>query len=109
MIKRLPIIPTILVAAAVGLMIWLGIWQLQRARWKEGLLARYAQAETLPPIAFPGRPLRDAQLPLFRMLGTPAADKRQVVFETPHDVRLRHDDLVREVLGWYDKYLGRVQ
>jgi surfeit locus 1 family protein len=65
-IKRLPIIPTILVAAAVGLMIWLGIWQLQRARWKEGLLARYAQAETLPPIAFPGRPLRDAQLPLFR-------------------------------------------
>jgi surfeit locus 1 family protein len=65
-IKRLPIIPTILVAAAVGLMIWLGIWQLQRARWKEGLLARYAQAETLPPIAFPGRPLRDEQLPLFR-------------------------------------------
>ena len=66
MIKRLPITPTVLVAAAVGLMIWLGIWQLQRARWKEGLLARYAQAETLPPIAFPGRPLRDEQLPLFR-------------------------------------------
>jgi hypothetical protein len=38
-----------------------------------------------------------------------AADKRQVVFDTPHDVRLRHDDLVREVLAWYDKYLGRVQ
>jgi hypothetical protein len=31
-----------------------------------------------------------------------------VVFDTPHDLRLRQDDLVREVLGWYDKYLGKV-
>jgi surfeit locus 1 family protein len=66
MIRRLPIIPTLIVAAAVALMIGLGVWQLQRARWKEGLLARYAEAETLPPIAFPGGPLRDDQLPLFR-------------------------------------------
>jgi hypothetical protein len=43
------------------------------------------------------------------MLGTPAADKRHIVFDTPHDVRLRRTDLVREVLDWYDKYLGRVQ
>jgi hypothetical protein len=48
-----------------------------------------------------------AQLLLFRMLGTPAADKRHVVFE-PRDVTLRRSDLVREVLGWYEKYLGRV-
>ena len=53
-------------------------------------------------------PYESAQLPMFRMLGTPAADKRQVVFDTPHDVRLRRSDLVREVLAWYDKYLGRV-
>jgi cytochrome oxidase assembly protein ShyY1 len=66
MIKRLPVIPTIIVLAAVGLMIGLGIWQLRRAQWKEGLLARYAAAETLPPIAFPTVPLRDDQLPLFR-------------------------------------------
>jgi cytochrome oxidase assembly protein ShyY1 len=66
MIKRLPIIPTIVVAAAVALMIGLGIWQLQRAKWKEGLIARYAEAEKAPPIAFPGGPLRDEQLPLFR-------------------------------------------
>jgi hypothetical protein len=51
---------------------------------------------------------KNSQEPLFDMLGTPAADKRHVVFDTPHDVRLRHDDLVREVLGWYDKYLGKV-
>jgi surfeit locus 1 family protein len=66
MIKRLPILPTIVVAAAVALMVWLGIWQLHRAQWKEGLLARYGQAEKLPPISFPTGPLRDDQLPLFR-------------------------------------------
>ena len=41
-------------------------------------------------------------------LGTAAVDKRHVVFDTPHDVRLRRTDLVREVLDWYDKYLGKV-
>jgi cytochrome oxidase assembly protein ShyY1 len=66
MIKRLPIIPTIIVAAAVALMIGLGIWQLRRAEWKEGLLTQYAEAEKLPPIAFPTGPLHDTQLPLFR-------------------------------------------
>lgn len=36
--KRLPILPTLFVAAAVGVMIWLGIWQLQRAAWKTALI-----------------------------------------------------------------------
>ena len=66
MLRRLPILPTIIVAAAVALMIGLGVWQLQRAKWKEGLLARYARAEQLPPIEFPTVPIRDDQLPLFR-------------------------------------------
>ena len=66
MIRRLPIIPTIIVAAAVAMMIGLGVWQLQRAKWKEGLLAQYAKAEQLPPISFPTVPLRDDRLPLFR-------------------------------------------
>ena len=66
MIRRLPLIPTIVVALAVAALIGLGVWQLQRAKWKEGLLARYAQAEKLPPIAWPTVPLKDAQLPLFR-------------------------------------------
>jgi cytochrome oxidase assembly protein ShyY1 len=65
-IRRLPIIPTIVVAAAVAMMIGLGIWQLQRAKWKEGLLVRYGEAEKLPPIAFPTAPIRNDQLPLFR-------------------------------------------
>ena len=66
MTKRLPIVPTIVVLGAVAVLIWLGAWQLQRAKWKERLLARYAQAEELPPIAFPTAPLHDDQLPLFR-------------------------------------------
>jgi predicted esterase len=49
-----------------------------------------------------------SQDPLFRMLGTPEADKRHVVFDTPHDISQRKADLSREVLAWLDKYLGRV-
>lgn len=66
MTKRLPVIPTIVVVAAVAIMIWLGMWQLQRAKWKEGLLAQYAKAEQLPPIVYPTVPLRADQLPMFR-------------------------------------------
>jgi surfeit locus 1 family protein len=66
MIRRLPLIPTLVVAAAIAVMIGLGIWQLKRAHWKEALLTRYAQAEKLPPINWPTVPLRDEQLPLFR-------------------------------------------
>ena len=66
MTPRVPLVPTIIVAAAVALMIGLGVWQLQRAKWKEGLLAQYAQAQKLPPIAWPTVPLKSDQLPLFR-------------------------------------------
>jgi surfeit locus 1 family protein len=60
--RRLPLIPTLIVAAAVATMIGLGIWQLQRAAWKDRLLLDYAQAASLPPIDLDpfigkGRPL----------------------------------------------------
>jgi len=63
--KRVPIISTIVVLAAVATMIGLGIWQLDRARWKQGLVEQYAAAQKLPPIAFPTAPLK-GPLPLFR-------------------------------------------
>lgn len=50
---RFPVLPTILVGAAVATMIGLGVWQLERAQWKEGLLTRYDQAANLPPVAWP--------------------------------------------------------
>ena len=66
MSRRLPIVATLVVVVAVAVMIGLGAWQLQRAKWKAGLLARYEQAEKLPPITWPTVPLRTDQLPLFR-------------------------------------------
>jgi cytochrome oxidase assembly protein ShyY1 len=63
--KRLPLIPTLLVAAAIAVMIGLGVWQLQRAAEKEALLARYHDARGLPPIALPAVP-DPANPPLFR-------------------------------------------
>jgi len=49
-----------------------------------------------------------AQLPMFHMIGTPEAEKRHVVFDTPHDVSQQKTELSREVLAWLDKYLGKV-
>ena len=48
--RRLPIIPTLIVAAAAAVMIGLGFWQLQRAAWKDRLLADYALAATMPAL-----------------------------------------------------------
>ncbi len=42
MARRWPVIPTLLTALAVPAMLGLGIWQLERARWKEALLAQLA-------------------------------------------------------------------
>lgn len=66
MIRRMPVLGTLLVAAAIAVMLWLGFWQLQRAKWKEGVLATAMAAEKLPPIAFPLTLDEDEQLPLFR-------------------------------------------
>jgi cytochrome oxidase assembly protein ShyY1 len=64
--KRIPLFATLLVLAAVAVMIALGVWQLRRLHWKEDLLTRYAAAQGLPPIAFPAVP--DAKAPpLFRL------------------------------------------
>ena len=63
--KRLPIFVTILVLAAVATMIGLGIWQLQRAEWKNDLLATYQAASNKPVISYPSVPMEDNP-PYFR-------------------------------------------
>ncbi|HKT85126.1 MAG TPA: SURF1 family protein [Novosphingobium sp.] len=45
--SRLPLVPTVIVLAAVAVMIWLGFWQLGRLHEKEALLARYTQAQAM--------------------------------------------------------------
>lgn len=57
--KRLPVIPTIIVAFAVAAMIALGIWQLRRADEKAAVLKTLAANQQLPPIAFPAIPIGD--------------------------------------------------
>jgi surfeit locus 1 family protein len=47
MIRRLPVLPTLLVLAAVAVMIRLGFWQLDRMSEKEALLARYEMAQSM--------------------------------------------------------------
>lgn len=66
---RFPLIPTLLVGAAVAAMIGLGIWQLDRRGEKEALIAQYRAASTLPPIAFPVSPKRDKSLYFRRAIG----------------------------------------
>lgn len=63
--KRLPLIPTILVALAVATMIGLGVWQLQRKGQKDALVERYESAAGLSAVAWPIVPDPKA-LPLFR-------------------------------------------
>ena len=50
MIRRWPLIPSILVAAAIATMIGLGVWQLQRRGEKLDLLASLAVAQDQPAI-----------------------------------------------------------
>jgi surfeit locus 1 family protein len=50
-----PVLPTLIVAAAVAAMMALGVWQLQRAEWKARLIERYGQAQTMSSaVPWPG-------------------------------------------------------
>ncbi len=49
-------------------------------------------------------PVETSQDPFFKALGTPAPEKRHVVFEAGHTTPT--DLLIKEVLNWLDHYLG---
>ena len=49
-------------------------------------------------------PFETMQLPMYELLGTPAEDKRHYVSEASHLVP--RDEVIRETLAWFDKYLG---
>jgi eukaryotic-like serine/threonine-protein kinase len=52
-------------------------------------------------------PVESSQQPLFRLLGTPASDKKYVLYETGHAPPRK--DVIRESLDWLDRYLGPVK
>lgn len=64
--RRIPVLPTLVVLAAIATMIGLGLWQLQRLAWKENLLARYETARSMSSeVAWP-RDAAEAERVLFR-------------------------------------------
>ena len=68
---------------------------------------------TIPVLMLNGRydgnfPLESSQRPLFHFLGTPAKDKKHVIYEGGHGIFPR-PAAVRECLDWLDKYLGPVR
>jgi len=71
----------------------------------------YAPRVRVPVLMVNGRydfvnPFETSQQPLFRALGTPAANKRHVVLESGHVPPW--PDVVHETLDWLDRYLGPV-
>jgi serine/threonine protein kinase/dienelactone hydrolase len=72
----------------------------------------FARRVTIPFLMINGRydfdtPLNCCQIPLFHILGTPVKDKRQALFDTGH--LPPRNDIIRETLDWYDRYLGPVK
>jgi hypothetical protein len=53
-------------------------------------------------------PLETSQIPMFRLLGAPAKDKRHVVLEGGH-ASVRFQEVIKETLDWLDRYLGPVK
>jgi eukaryotic-like serine/threonine-protein kinase len=72
----------------------------------------FAPRLKIPVLMINGRydfviPFETCQGPLFRLLGTPPTEKRQVVLESGHDLPLT--PLFKETLNWFDHYLGPVK
>ena len=63
---RLPLVPTVLVGAAVALMLALGVWQLRRAEWKGDLIARYETAQSMSSQVSWPRASADVEAALYR-------------------------------------------
>jgi pimeloyl-ACP methyl ester carboxylesterase len=51
-------------------------------------------------------PLETSQIPMYRFLGTPAEQKEHHVYDSGHLVP--RNEMTREALAWYDRYLGPV-
>ncbi len=46
-------VPAIVALTAVAVLVWLGVWQLERKTWKQGLIDTVTQRLAAPPIALP--------------------------------------------------------
>jgi pimeloyl-ACP methyl ester carboxylesterase len=72
----------------------------------------FVQRSKAPTLMINGRndplfPYETAQVPMFRLLGAPESDKRHYVVADAGHPAFNHD-VVREIVGWLDRYLGPV-
>lgn len=72
----------------------------------------YLPRVTQPTLMLNGKydmyfPVETSQKPMFNFLGTPANDKKLIIYESGHLVP--RAEFLKESLFWYDKYLGKTQ
>lgn len=87
-----------------------GVWLNSRSLPEADALNYLPRVRT-PTLMLNGRhdivfPYETSQQPFFRLLGTPSEHKKLFAYPSSHDVPMQ--DMVRETLGWLDKYLGPV-
>ena len=90
--RRVPIIPTIIVLLAVAIMVRLGFWQIDRLHQKEAMIARYTAALATPgEVAWPGTPA-EAPAAFYR--------RSRVTCDTVGDVSARTGRNAAGQSGW---------
>ncbi len=90
------VVPTLFTLAGLGLLIALGVWQLQRRDWKNDLIARFEQGLSKPPIPYePPRNSDERTREFTRVTATGAfedAKTLKMLVPTPEEVRARTQD-----------------
>jgi pimeloyl-ACP methyl ester carboxylesterase len=74
--------------------------------------ATYIGKVKIPTLMLNGRydltfPLETSVKPMFDLMGTPAGDKKLVLYDTDHFIP--RNELIKESLAWLDRYLGPVR
>jgi dienelactone hydrolase len=72
----------------------------------------YTPRVKVPTLMLNGRydmtfPFETNVKPMFDLIGTPAADKKLVVYDTDHFIP--RNEMIKETLAWLDRYLGPVK
>jgi dienelactone hydrolase len=105
-----PVILAVENRVKAGLLVVRGV---QRTRSRpEADAINYITQGKMPVLLLNGRydmiyPYETIAKPLFALLGTPAKDKVQKVYDADHFVP--RNELVKETLAWLDRYLGPVK
>lgn len=85
--RRIPLIPTLVVLTAAAVMFSLGLWQLDRRDQKEALLAQYAAAQSKPErVALPAGVAQRAQL-YYRRVSFDCPAQGQTELRAGHNAR----------------------